>query len=639
MTALTLFELAIRSMRKNMKQYYLYFFALMMSATLYFVFAALQNDAAILTATFGDVQFASLFKASGFLLLGIAAIFMLYANSIFLKRRSREIGLYQLIGLTQNKVSLLLIIENMLLGLGALLIGIGAGALMSRLFLLILMKLIGIQGVITLTFSSEAAVQTAYVFAALIGLTIIQMLSKVYRTTLLDLFKAERQSDHPKQPNQILSAVIGLIGIALIATGYTVAGKLSGAQLPMQILIILVSTIFGTYLLFRVTIGWLFYRYRRGKNGQLGLTNSLSLAPIMHRLKANANSLTLITILSAVTLTMVAIAYSLYYSSETEARAMLPYDFILENNRQEAAAFRTELEKAGIGFNQVNIEAVGLKGTFGNETNGKSRSVLLLPAEKLQKNDIDVPQPGTAVWYKGQRNALEQETDTAAFPLTISSEGSKLQLDIQVAKTLDRYAMNYSLSGRQLVVSAATLQSIREQLALHGEQAIVDIDAYHIMAKSDYAAASELYAKHVKAEASMPDYYSYSRDSLQKFGLIIFTAGFLGLIFLIATGSILYFKQMTEAEQEKKSYTILRQLGFGEREIMGGILRKQLFVFAIPLAIGIVHSIFAIKTASALTLSDITFPAAVAIAFYTLVYFLFAALTVGYYRRIVAAAL
>ncbi|MFF2092251.1 ABC transporter permease [Paenibacillus sp. NPDC058174] len=624
-----------------MKQYYLYFFALMMSATLYFVFAALQNDAAILTATFGDVQFASLFKASGFLLLGIAAIFMLYANSIFLKRRSKEIGLYQLIGLTQNKVSLLLIIENMLLGLGALLIGIGAGALMSRLFLLILMKLIGIQGVITLNFSSEAAVQTAYVFAALIGLTIIQMLFKVYRTTLLDLFKAERQSDHPKQPNQVLSAVIGLIGIALIATGYTVAGKLSGAQLPMQILIILVSTILGTYLLFRVTIGWLFYRYRRGKNGQLGLTNSLSLAPIMHRLKANANSLTLITILSAMTLTMVAIAYSLYYSSETEARAMLPYDFTLEDNRQEAAAFRTELEKAGIGFNQVNIEAVGLKGTFGNEANGKSRSVLLLPAEKLQKDGIDiaVPQPGTAVWYKGQRNALEQETDTAAFPLMVSSEDSKLQLDIQVAKTVDRYAMNYSLSGRQLVVSAATLQSIREQLSLQGEQTIVDIDAYHIMAKSDYEAASALYAKHVKAEASMPDYYSYSKDSLQKFGLIIFTAGFLGLIFLIATGSILYFKQMTEAEQERKSYTILRQLGFGEREIMGGILRKQLFVFAIPLAIGIVHSIFAIKTASALTLSDITFPAAVAMAVYTLVYFLFAALTVGYYRRIVAAAL
>jgi bacitracin transport system permease protein len=639
-TTLTLFELVIRSMRKNIRQYYLYFFALTMSATLYFVFAALQNDKSILAATFGDVQFASLFKASGILLLVIVAIFMLYANSIFLKRRSREIGLYQLIGLTQNKVVLLLITENMMLGLGALLIGIGAGALMSRLFLLILMKLIGTQGAIPFNFSSAAAIQTAYVFAALIGLTIIQMLYKVYLTTLLELFKAERQMDQPKQLSQFLSAVMGLIGIALIATGYWLSGQLSGDQLLMQIMIILCSIILGTYLLFRVTIGWLFYRFRMSKNGQLGLKNSLSLAPIMHRLKANANSLTLITILSAMTLTMIAIAYSLYYSADSESRAMLPYDFIFENNEQEAASFRADLKKDGIAFHQEPIEAIRLKGILGNGTDEERSSLLLLPAEQLQKSGFDValPQQGEAIWYKGQRNALEKEAHIAMFPLMAQLEEGEFHLNIQVAKSVDRYAMNFSVKGRQLVVPEAALQSIRKQLPLNSEH-VVTIDAYRIAGNSDQEAASDLYAKYVQAEKSGPDFYTYSRASLQKFGLIIFTAGFLGLIFLIATGSILYFKQMTEAEQEKKSYTILRQLGFGEREIMGGILRKQLFVFAIPLAIGIVHSIFAVKTASALTLSDITFPAVVAMAVYTLVYFIFAALTVGYYRRIVAAAL
>ncbi|MFF2479898.1 FtsX-like permease family protein [Paenibacillus sp. NPDC058071] len=641
MTTLTLFELVIRSMRKNIKQYYLYFFALMMSATLYFIFAALQNDTTILTATFGDVQFASLFKASGILLLAIAAIFMLYANSIFLKRRSREIGLYQLIGLTRNKVVLLLLTETIMLGLGALLLGIGVGALMSRLFLLILMKLIGIQGVFSLSFSTEAAIQTAYVFAALIGLTIIQMVFKVFRTTLLDLFRAERETDHSKRPNQVLSAVTGLLGMALIANGYWFSGNLFGDGLLTQIMIILFSTILGTYLLFRVTIGWLFYLYRRRKNGQLGLKNSLSLAPIMHRFKASANSLTLITILSAMTLTMVAVAYSLYYSTESESRAMLPYDFIFENNEQEAAAFRSDLKQAGIAFQQEPFEAVWLKAGFGKGKEERRGSLLLLPAEQLQKSgaEVAVPQQGEAIWYKGQKNALEKEMDMTALPLAAEWNEGGSPLHLQVVKIVDRYAMNYSLKGRQLVVSAATLQSIRSELTPDYEHEIVVISAYRIAEKSNYAAASRLYAKYEEAESSNPDYYTYAQASLQKFGLIIFTAGFLGLIFLIATGSILYFKQMTEAEQERKSYTILRQLGFGEREIMGGILRKQLFVFAIPLAIGLVHSIFAIKTATALTLSDITFPAAVAMAVYTLVYFLFAALTVGYYRKIVRAAL
>ncbi|UPK41540.1 ABC transporter permease [Paenibacillus pabuli] len=637
---MTLFELVSRSMRKNIKQYYLYFFALMISVTLYFVFATLQNDKSILAATFGDVAFASLFKASGLLLVAIVAIFMLYANSIFLNRRSKEIGLYQLIGLTRNKVMLLLIIENMMLGLGALVIGIGSGALMSRLFLLILMKLIGTDGVIPLHFSGTAAFQTALVFAVLIGLTIIQMLFKVYRTTLLQLFNSDQQMDRPTEVSEVLSALLGMLGIVLIVTGYYFSNTLSEGQLLMRITITLVSIILGTFLLFRITIGWLFYRFRKNRNGQLGLKNSLSLAPMMHRLKANSSSLTLITVLSAMTLTMIAIAYSLYYSADSESRAMMPYDFVFQNNELDAASFQAKLENEGIIFHQETMKAIRLKGSFSNDER-EDRTVLLLPAEDLKISDTNVviPDPNEAVWYKGQKNALEKETNAIAFPLQVKLKEGNTSFNIQIVKDIDRYAMNFGVSGRQLVVAKETLQNIREKLNLKEEDAIVNIKAYRLEKNSDQAAASNMYAAYANAEKVLPDFYNYSRESLRKFGLIIFTAGFLGLVFLIATGSILYFKQMTEAEQEKKSYTILRQLGFNEREIMGGIIRKQLFVFAIPLIMGMLHSIFAVRTASVLTISDISFPAAIAMAIYTLVYFAFAALTVGYYRRIVAEAL
>lgn len=637
---MTLFELVSRSMRKNIKHYYLYFFALIFSTTLYFVFAALQNDSSIMAATFGEVQFALLFKVSGILLLAIVVIFMIYANSIFLKRRSREIGLYQLVGLTRRAVGLLLITENVLLGMGALLIGIGAGALVSRLFLLVLMKLTGIESVINLSFSSSAAIQTAIVFAVLIGLTVIQMLFKVYRTTLLELFKADRQGDHPKQPEAVLSAMMGLLSIALIVTGYLLSSKTPGQELFLQMLVILASIILGTYLLFRVTIGWLFYRVRRSKDGQLGLKNSMSLAPIMHRMKANANSLTLISVLSATTLTMVAIAYSLYYSAESESRAMLPYDFIFENNEHDAKSFRAELEKAGFKFVHQPVEAVRLTGTFGK---GKEdgRSILLLAAEQLQASGADIVMPGQgeAVWYKGHRKALSKEPDTVPFPQAVDFGASGVHIIINVTKGIDRYTMNYSVNGRQLVVPEATINAIRQQMPASSKQEAIRIDTYRIAAKSERAAASGFYAKYVKADEFRPDFYAHYKESLQKFGLIIFIAGFLGFIFLIATGSILYFKQMTEAEQERKSYTVLRQLGFGEREMMGGIIRKQLYVFGIPLAIGLVHSIFAVKAASALTLSDITFPAAIAMTIYTIIYFVFAVLTIGYYRRIVKLAL
>lgn len=637
---MTLYELAIRSMRKNIKHYYLYYFALIFSTSLYFVFAALQNDSSFRAASIGDIQFSSVLNAAGILVLAIVVVFMVYANSIFLKRRSKEIGLYQLVGLTHGAVGRLLMAENALLGAGALLIGIGGGALVSRLFVLILMKLMGIHSVVSLSFSSTAALQTIIVFTLLIGLTLVQMLFKVYRTTLLDLFKADRLADHPKQPKTVLSALMGLLGIALIATGYLLSSQPLGQNLFQQLLVILGSTILGTYLLFRVTIGWLFYRIRRNKDGQLGLKNSLSLAPIMHRMKGSANSLTLITVLSAMTLTMVAISYSLYYSAESESRAMLPYDFIFENNEQDAKSFRVELEKAGFTYAHRPVDAVRLSGTIGERKEGGS-SLLLLAAEQLQASGTAIVIPGQdeAIWYRGLSKAINKELNLVAFPQAVDFSASGVHDKITVTRGVDRYAMNFSIPGDQLVVPLTTLSVILAKIPTSPENEAIRIHTYQMADKNERAAASDLYAKYAKDAAENPDFDTFYKESLRKFGLIIFIAGFLGLIFLVSTGSILYFMQMTEAEQERKSYTILRQLGFREREIMGGIIRKQIFVFAIPLAIGLLHSIFAVKAASQLSLSDLTLPAALAMSAYTLIYFVFALLTIIYYRRIVRSAL
>src|SRR5699024_12876964 len=92
-TALTLFDLVKKSMRKNLKHYYLYFFALIFSVMLYFVFATLQQDGAIIQQAGESKTFSSAFKVAGVLLIGISGIFIIYANTLFLNRRSREIGL------------------------------------------------------------------------------------------------------------------------------------------------------------------------------------------------------------------------------------------------------------------------------------------------------------------------------------------------------------------------------------------------------------------------------------------------------------------------------------------------------------------------------------------------------------------
>ncbi|MFB6366034.1 ABC transporter permease [Paenibacillus elgii] len=640
---MTLFELVVRSMRKDLNHYYLYFFALIFSMSLYFVFATLQHDPSVVERAGMDSNFAYVFNVAGTLLLAIVIVFSVYANSIFLKRRSREIGLYQLIGLSKMGTARFLIIENVLLSLGALFVAIGFGALISRLFLLILLKLLAFEGVAGLSFSFAAARQTSIVFAALIALTSIQMIVTVSRSTLLELFHTDKRGEHPKQPYPIVAAFFSLLGIALIGYGYDLSGRMSD---PIDMPYILLLTIVGTYLLFRVSIGWLLYLFRKGRNGHWGLKNSLSLAPLMHRMKANANSLTLITVTSGMTLTTLAFSYSLYFSVESDTRMRLPYDIVFENKEQDAGAFTRDLEQAGIRFRHQPVEAVRL--TDANHdlrisSEASVQNLLLLPAEQLQQAgaQVETPSNGETVLYeaRGKLKGIFNESDRT-FPkeVTLGQNGTagKLRLNGMTAK----YLMNVNVFGYQLLASEATVRDIGQKLSGMTGYEAVHLDTYQVPDREERAQASALFVKYVGKDEYMSDFQKSYVESLRSRGLFVFISAFLGLVFLISTGSILYFKQMTEAEQEKRSFKTLRQLGFDVNHIMSGIVRKQLFVFALPLLVGLSHSIFAVKALTEeIIMSDITVPVVITMSVYALIYFVFAVLAVGYYRRIVKNAM
>src|SRR5690625_1811931 len=193
---MTIQKLVFRSMRKNIKMYYLYFFAMIFSISLYFIFSTLQNDQTIMTMANDSTLFSTAFQIAGILLILITIVFTMYATSIFIRRRSQEIGLYQLIGLSKAWVARVLILERTILGLGALLIGMIVGALLSRLFLLLFMNLIGLEAMAGLTLSSQAVIQTIAVFTCLIAVTSLQIILTVYRRTLIQLFKANNQNDY-----------------------------------------------------------------------------------------------------------------------------------------------------------------------------------------------------------------------------------------------------------------------------------------------------------------------------------------------------------------------------------------------------------------------------------------------------------
>ncbi|TDQ37370.1 FtsX-like permease family protein [Aureibacillus halotolerans] len=637
---MTTISLVLRSMRKNIKMYYLYFFALIVSVGLFFIFSTLQYDSS-LDELMESTYFSTAFQVARLLLISITIVFSLYATTIFLSRRSQELGIYQLIGLSKRWVVRVLLLENVILGIGALFTGMVVGVLLSRFFLIILLNLIGVEDIVGLSLSWQATIQTLLIFAVLIVVSSLQIFIKIYRSTLLELFQAEKQHDDIKTRPGLTSGFLAVVGFVLVGYGYYLSTIIldNVDSLLFIMLAVLALTITGTYLIFQTSISWLFHLFRKNKNGHLGLYHSLSIAPLMHRMKGNANSLTLITVLSAMTITMISLSYSLYYSSETDVKMKMPFDFVLEDMESEAEALIEELNDDEIDVTHHKVKMLRFPADFvDSNQNPFTQTAMLLPAEQLLQAslDITIPEDGEAVYYHS--SALIEGVD-GSFPKDVLYESSEDSVSWKISELIPENAMNFTLYGQQLVVSERTFDRAVQMMKEDNEVEYVTLDTFMLNQTDEREKASPLFMSSFDGDQFIIDYYSIYQEALQQFGLLIFVTGFLGFVFLLSTGSILYFKQMTEAEQEKNHYKTLRQLGFQVHDIMKGIIRKQAIVFLIPLFIGLFHAAFAVNVGSVLVVSNIVMPTIIGMAAYVFIYLLFAVLTINYYSKIVKSSL
>lgn len=645
---MTLSQLVYRSMIKNMKHYYLYFFALIFSVTLYFSFVTLQFNKSVLAETRDSGTATAGFEAATYLLYFIVLVFVLYANHLFMKRRSKELGLYQLIGMTKELIFRLLVLENALLFSGAVLIGIVGGFLSSRLFAMILLKLLGRELVVGLAFSLEAVGQTLLFFGGMLIIILVQLYIFIKRRTLLEMFQTSNKADESIRKFSVFHMFMGVVGLALIMYGYYASTSLfEGAEdnLLWRMGLVLATTIGGTFLIFRYSVSLLINLWRLKKNGFISRTDVVALTPIMHRMKSNAKSLTLITVLTAVSLGINTLSYIAYYSSDKNAKMSIPADYVLRT--EKADMFLTALDKANIKYDKKVYE-YGQGDVAFNQLlkNPKDRNSA---AYYVQQNapiiaasnygaDLVGNEAIVAGYYGYSAKLFDVEANRE---VNLSIYGEK-ELTVFV-KRVDREPLlaKYSTNATMpiLVVSDALFAQFAE---LEGWLLNTEIHVT-IADKKQLATAEQLY-KQSGADVDefkhrLPSYETLRKGNMQSLGLTIFVTAFLGLAFLLASGSILYFKQMSEAEAESDSYTILRKIGYSKQDLLYGVYMKQLFNFGIPVAVGLVHSYFAVKSGWWLFGTELVTPLLVMMSLYIVMYIIFAIFAINYYKKVIREAL
>ncbi|OXS76568.1 FtsX-like permease family protein [Domibacillus enclensis] len=640
-----------RNLKKNLRHYYLYVFALVFSAALYFSFVTLQYDPSM-DAAEGSIKGAAATRTASILLVAIVTIFLLYANSIFIKRRSKEIGLLQLIGMTKGQIIRLLSVENMILYFGSLLAGLLAGFAFSRLVIMVLYKITGVQAIASLSFSPQALWQTVLVFVFIYAAIVAMNTLFIKRQTILSLFRTSGTAEEKNQRITKLDAAIGLLGIGLIAAGYIVSSRLFGGDfMSMNALFgamafILASVIIGTYLFYKGSVRFLFHLIRKRKGGYLTVNDALSLSSIMFRMKSNALMLTIITTVSALAIGLLSLTYISYYSAEKAAEQSVPQDFAFFTP-QDAALFKQSLDQHAIAYEEKQIETIQVEVNVASIMESKMEDVTFDADKMLMPAMSDRDAPGFDVHpedtvFSGYSDALSR-----FMPLKESGEIELLGLTEVIPQHyigLERdFLLPYFFSSGGLpvaVVDDSVFRRLKQDIdpAIQRETSLYI--GLQIRNEDELHQANQLFLEQSFGSTIAPlSQLEMAVNQKQNMGLIMFIVGFLGLTFLITSGCILYFKQMDESEQEKGSYTILRKLGYTQGDLLKGLQFKQLFNFGIPLTIGLLHSYFAVQSGWFFFGAELWMPMLIVMILYTALYSIFGLLSVFYCKKVIQDAL
>ncbi len=600
--------------------------------------------------TKGTVKGAASIRAATVLLIGIVSIFLLYANNIFIKRRSKEVGLFQLIGMTKGKIFRILTLENLFLYFGSLIVGILLGFSVSKLIIMILLKITGIEGIASLQFSLKALIQTIIVFGAIYLLIMLMNYLFIKRQTILSLFRVTSKTEGKVKKLSIFEIFIGIVGIALIIMGYYVSSKLFGGdfttmiELLLAMLFILGSVIIGTYLFYKGSVSFIFNLIRKKKDGYLNINEVLSLSTIMFRMRSNALLLTIITTVSALAIGLLSLSFISYYSAEKSAENNVPAHFTLTDN-EDSEQFKKALDENHMKYTEKKINVLQIEANIKEiadfNLNGMNFDPNVMQIPVVSDNEIEgLDLSSNETLFTGY-NDLLQKFMTLKDSGEISLLGKSENISQKYLGLNKDFIIPYYFTGGGLPVAIVD-ESIFERLKkdlnpeIQMESNIyigIDLNDDENLEKANKLFQEFTFTGRNDSQLEM------STNQKINMGLIMFIVGFLGLTFLITSGCILYFKQMDESEDEKPNYTILRKLGFTRGDLLKGIQAKQFFNFGIPLVIGLLHSYFAVQSGWFLFGSEVWTPMIIVMVLYTALYSIFGVLSVLYSKKVIKDAL
>lgn len=660
-------RLAVTNIKKNGKFYFPYILICITTIAMFYIISMLSFGKAL--DNMRGVDTLKLFMILGMIVIGLfSVIFLFYTNSFLMKRRKKEFGLFNILGMEKRHIARGLLYETIYIALITIILGIGCGILFSKLVIMLLGKFMNYQSAMVFDISGTAIGITVILFTAIFLLILLSNFIRISTTKPIELLKGSSSGE--KEPRT--KALLALIGVAALGGGYYLALITESPADAMVIFFFaVILVIIGTYCLFTAGSIVLLKIMRRNKKYYYQIKHFTSVSGMLYRMKQNAVGMGNICILSTMVLVMLSGTVALNVGFEDSINSSYPYDLsyeIIANNvvnESELIRQKDELEalvqEVLDGFD-IGKKEVIVSGSFSVSAAQLSKGVF------DGSRDFSISQGDIAVFNifsESEYNALTGELcrlDGNEILLYVS-DGESLDkfslfgIDITVKSELDGFVIKPNkniIYDQYFIVAddklAQELFDIQRQVyegaaSPYNVSCGIDLECQDEEKMDVYNALKQEIRENKPEDYGM---YSFSRLEVREswftmYGGFLFLGVFLGILFIMATMLIIYYKQISEGYDDKQRFEIMQKVGMSRDEVKASISSQVKKVFLIPLIMAVIHIAFAFKMITKLLailgLHNITLfliCTVVTVIVFAIIYALMYAMTARTYYKIVS---
>lgn len=620
-------------MKSNRRFYLPYILTVIGTAAAFYIMAAIVSDPGskeLAAGTSNGPMYVSMFMTLGMFVLGLfSCIFLLYTNSFLMKRRQKELGLYSVLGMSKTNIAGIMVFEALyiaLIGIGG---GLAVGILLTKLVSLALFRLMRLPVPFGFSVQPIAIIIVVLFFAGLILLTLLANLAKVGRSRPVELLRGGNVGEKEPKANWFLT----IVGVLFLGAGYAVAMLVDNPGMAVAVYFLAVfAVIIGTYCLFTSVSIAVLKALRRNKRYYYKAKHFISVSGMLYRMKRNAVGLANICILCTMVMVMVSGTLSLYLGSEEQVNVNCPSDVVVKAtyyaSSTEDHVYNEETGEETIEYH-TPYDAAAMDAWFedyfaGHKlTPSAAKAVEYYSFTAVDSEDhVSLVTAVTAVTYAQLTGEAAPELAPGEALAHVPSGykfGDGLNFLDKDGNTLSiQFVGEAQLSSAQVELSTAILSQSEDDdivLVVPDTAALLELVAgqengsYVWRGQYDFDASDEALAAMVDdyfAASSEGDgvdagYYDVLRIDLRSeaeqevYGLsggFLFLGVFLGIVFLMATVLIIYYKQVSEGYEDNARFEIMRKVGLSEREARRAIRSQILTVFFMPILVAAIHIAF-----------------------------------------------